>query len=405
MLSKFFKSKHPSQTNLQSWGMVFTERDAVIVIPAGAVELDSPAIEIGDEGQPSKMVGYRVKGSVVTNEVETVFLKPVKNQTMLRNQKSLLVVAKSPTGTRLYCGLTVKKAVRPAKLKRVDGIGYPGAVAEIYDTGEKSGIWRGAVRSFGSNGTFVELSPPPNLRKDDYVLIVGEIVIRNGAEAYEKGSWLHDKARYRIFGSTYKYFCEASQTAGVDDADVVAAVQSMVSERVGEYAQSIGIKEHIQPLIMPTDHAGRFADQIAFIDALVEKAKPQGLEGFDLPDGLDVEKLPVTPLKAYRWEAQLAEGASGILLFGLDDRVADDKLQLYIRKDYTKSIDGIPSRIGLKIEYNDGGVDHLLLGEGPHEKFLAHVTDPDHKVFIVKGDIGGDDARKKVLMLAKPVFC
>jgi hypothetical protein len=336
----------------------------------------APVIRIAEDGRISILdAASRAGGSHR--------LAAAPADTLISSSRSLILGTYNGKSPAFAVAPVLKKGQKPA-------VGYSRGkihavlVGRVVDDGRETGTWRGFVTADGRKGeVFLELAPALPLPAGSELRIVGYIDDEGmGAEAsrryrFRRGAWIPVDERIALFAADLRAEIGASDDA--DEGGSQAAMAACLAAAAALHHGRRGTKERLPFTCSP----------LGFDETPAQKglrsrmmAANEGSRAQRPFSGGRVMAVPATD-----WHGAVQD--NGDLIIEIRRKpfpTSPSSITVIVNRTMVSTLDGMPSRIGLRCVFPDGRSTSMLLGGGPQR--LANEIAKRRTVVVVQGEPG-----------------
>lgn len=370
--------------------------DFLVVLPRSFKVLSDLRIVTGGKDGMFRVVGV---SSTKDRKPIELPLARIEGQESLEALRSVIVARPDRLiGVDMSIALVGKKV--PGSVVLAEGKPFPVRLDRVADEGIVSGVWRGFVDTgSGRANVFAELTPPFSITPGSEFRIVGSLVVMgvgvdpNPVVRFGKGSWIPLEDRVDLFSSGAVCHAAFSGTSGGDEDAVSAFAEVMAFLSHDRAARRR--TEVVQPITtIPFGQRSSPAQEALRTRFMTGNERTVPIRG-RMPD-----TARRSPMVSTEWHGEVRPNGEVLLEIRSEGPARNPvSSAVIISSEPVVTSDGMPSRIGVRMVYDDGSKTLLLLGGGPQK--IAGEISAREDVLIVQGKPGAKNYSEVAVFVAK----
>lgn len=338
----------------------------------GAGPFKAPVITVGSDGRTS------IRDASSTR-AKSRRLAEGAADALISSAQSVILGSVGGQGPAFAIAPVLKKGQKP-DISYARGKIHSIAVERVVDDGSETGVWRGFVTADGRAGeNFLELAPPLPLREGMSVRIVGVIDDAAGAQSgrkarFRRGAWIPVDERLALFAR------DLSAQIGSSGEEKTHPAMAACLEAAAALRHGRGRTKELLPFTCTPLGLDETPAQKGFRKRMVAAN-----EGNRTDRPFSAGKRMAIP--ATDWHGAVQDNGDLIIEIRREPfAVRPASVAVIVNRTTVSTLDGLPSRIGVRCTFPDGSSVSMLLGGGPQH--LAKEIAKRRNVVVVQGEPG-----------------
>lgn len=299
---------------------------------------------------------------------------------LIPSAQSVIVGFVDGSGPAFAAAPVLKKGQKP-EISYARGKIHSVTVERVVDDGSETGVWRGFVTVEGRAGeNFLELVPSLPLREGAAVRIVGIIDdatmgAHSGQKArFRRGAWIPVDERLGLFAR------DLSVEIGSSDEDTTRSAMAACLAAAAVLRHGRNRTKELMPFTCTPMGLDETPAQKGFRKRMM--AANEGNRSVRLFSEGRRMAIPATD-----WHGAVQENGDLIIEIRREPfAVRPASVTVILSRTTVATLDGLPSRIGVRCTFPDGSSVSMLLGGGPQQ--LANEIAKRRSVVVVQGEPG-----------------